>query len=65
MRPKITTESEEKLIVRLHDTDEKWSFQRIADHLKKPKKTIRDAYDRQKKPKFHKPDGRKRITSDR
>uniref|UniRef100_A0A915DHT3 Uncharacterized protein n=1 Tax=Ditylenchus dipsaci TaxID=166011 RepID=A0A915DHT3_9BILA len=63
MRPKSIDQVTERLIVRLHDTDERWSFTRIADHVGIPKESVRDAYHRQKNPKVHKKDGRKRKTS--
>jgi hypothetical protein len=65
MRPKSIDQVTERLIVRLHDTDEKWSFAAIADHLKIPKQCVFRAYNRQKKPRMHKKDGRPRKTTER
>uniref|UniRef100_A0A915ED75 Transposase Tc1-like domain-containing protein n=1 Tax=Ditylenchus dipsaci TaxID=166011 RepID=A0A915ED75_9BILA len=65
MRPKLIDQVTERLIVRLHDTDERWSFSRIAGHLKMPKQSVIRKYKRQKSPNVHKKDGRNRKTSAR
>uniref|UniRef100_A0A915EI29 Tc1-like transposase DDE domain-containing protein n=1 Tax=Ditylenchus dipsaci TaxID=166011 RepID=A0A915EI29_9BILA len=40
MRPKSIDQVTERLIVRLHDTDERWSFTKIADHVEYRRKVF-------------------------
>ena len=65
MAPKRCNDKIEKLIVRLHDTDEQWSFEKIADHLKMSKNGVWKIYQRVKHPKPIKMGGKPRATDKR
>lgn len=54
-----------KLIVRLHDTDEKLSFGKIAEHVGMAKSSVALIYQREKKPVALKKGGKQRVTDKR
>src|SRR4051812_47993663 len=65
MSPARVNEAIAKLVVRLHDSDEHWSFSRIANHVKMTKCGVIRIYQREKKPKIQQKRGPKRNTSER
>lgn len=65
MAPKRVDVRIEKLIVRLHDEDEKWSFEKIAKHIKMTKMGVRKIYQRVKNPKPVRHGGKPRATDKR
>ena len=65
MAPKRCDQRIEKLIVRLHETDEKWSFSKIAKHVKMSKAGVWEIYQRVKNPHTLKSGGKPRATDAR
>uniref|UniRef100_A0A915DN31 Transposase Tc1-like domain-containing protein n=1 Tax=Ditylenchus dipsaci TaxID=166011 RepID=A0A915DN31_9BILA len=65
MAPQRCDDKLAKLIVRLHDTDEKWGFGKIAKHVKMSKDGVWKIRNREKHPKPIKTGGKRRSTDGR
>jgi DNA-binding Lrp family transcriptional regulator len=63
MAPKRCDKRLERLIVRLRDSEEKWTYQAIAEHVGMTKKGVWKIYNRVVRPKEVKTGGKPRATN--